>query len=538
MAATVGFRSHESTRRADTVRGARSRKRPPPLARLHARGLGASGARLRPARPNGRVFFVSSGEHVLGIDEGTTGVRAAVVHAGGEVVGQAYLEVGQAFPQPGWVEHDPNEVWARTREVVARALASAGREPGDIGAIGITNQRGSGALFDASGRARGPIIGWQDQRTTARCEALLAEGIFVIPMSAGSKYEWLVQNHAGDTPRDQLRVGTVETWLAYCLSGGSVHASDHSNLSVSGIYDFLTGEWDENNLKALGLEPGWLPERVPSSAVLGETARTAFGAEVPIASLSGDQHASMYALACHREGDIKLTLGTSGMLDKNGGRALGPSPEGSYPLVLWCLDDQRTFCFEAAVITAGATAQWLRDGLGLVTDLSDLEALARSVDSSDGVWMVPALQGLGSPHLDTGTRGLIGGVSRATTRAHVARAALDGIAWRAAEAFAALAGDTPPDSLRVDGGAAGNELLLELLADATGVVVESPAVLDSAVVGAAYLAGRATGLWSDDDVVARWSAGRTFEPRIGADERETRREQWARRVALVREAGA
>ncbi|MDG2308040.1 MAG: FGGY family carbohydrate kinase [Candidatus Binatia bacterium] len=481
---------------------------------------------------------MSAKEHVLGIDEGTTGVRAAVVHADGTVAGRAYVEVGQAFPHPGWVEHDPSEIWQRTQDVVAQALAAAGLAAGDLTAVGVTNQRGSGALFDASGRPHGPVIGWQDQRTTDRCGELLGEGVFVIPMAAASKYEWLVQNYGGDTPREQLRVGTLDSWLAFCLSGGGVHATDHSNLSVSGLYDFMTGEWDERAVEALGLDARWLPQRVQSSQILGETSVAAFGAAVPIASLAGDQHASMYALACHRPGDIKLTLGTSGMLDRHAGTELGTSPEGAYPLVLWALDDVRSFCFESAVITAGATAQWLRDGVGVIDDLASLEPLARSVDSSDGVWMVPSLQGLGSPYLDTGTRGLIGGVSRGTTRAHLARAALEGIAWRCAEAFVGLAGDSPPDTLRVDGGAAVNGLLLELLADATGVVVESPKALDSAVLGSAYLAGRATGLWSDDDVVGGWASGRTYEPKSSADERASRRESWGKRVALVLEAGS
>lgn len=481
---------------------------------------------------------MASKEHVLGIDEGTTGVRAAVVHASGEVVGSAYREVGQSFPHAGWVEHDPAEVWERVRYVVEQALEAASLHASDLGAVGVTNQRGSGALFDADGRPYGPIIGWQDQRTTARCEELLGEGIFLIPMAAASKYEWLIQNHAAGVARDRLRVGTVDSWLAFCLSGGGVHASDHSNLSVSGIYDFLSGGWDERTLEALDFDASWLPQQVQTSGVLGETSVEAFGARVPIASLSGDQHASMYALACHEPSDVKLTLGTSGMLDRHAGTEMGTPPEGSYPLVLWSLDGVRSFCFEAAVITAGATAQWLRDGLGIVSELSELEDLARSVDTTGGAWVVPALQGLGSPYLDTATRALIGGVSRGTTQAHLARAALDGVAWRCAEAFGALTADAPPKTLRVDGGAATNGLLLEMLADATGCVVERPAVLDSAVLGSAFLAGRAIGLWTDDDVASRWTPDRTFEPRIGADERGVLREAWEKRIALVREAGA
>jgi len=481
---------------------------------------------------------VPRAEHTLGIDEGTTGVRAAVVDASGRVAGQAYVEVAQRFPHPGWVESDPSEIWERTREVVARALGAAKLQPSDVAAVGVTNQRGSAALFESSGKPLGPIIGWQDQRTTARCEELLGQGVFVIPMAAASKYEWLLREHAGGVAREHLRVGTIDTWLAYKLSSGAVHASDHSNLSVSGLYDLFGGGWDARHLEALAMDERWLPRRVETSEIVGETSAAEFGAAVPIASLSGDQHASMYGLACHQPGSIKLTLGTSGMLDKHSGTALGDSPPGAYPLVLWSLDGVRSFCFEGAVITAGAAAQWLRDGIGIVSDLAELEPLARSVESSDGVWMVPSLQGLGTPHLDIATRALVGGVSRGTTRAHLARAALEGIAWRCAEAFTALAGDRPPETLRVDGGASANDLLLELLADASGVVVERPRVLDSAVLGAAFLAGRGVGLWTDERVQSSWASAARFEPRIGADERAEKRECFARRVALVREAGA
>jgi glycerol kinase len=480
---------------------------------------------------------VAGSEHVLGIDEGSTGVRAAVVHADGRMRSSAYAEVAQFFPQPGWVEHDPMEMWERTREVIARALEGAGLAPGDIGAVGITNQRGTAALFEGSGGALGPMIGWQDQRTTPRCEELLAQGLFVIPMTAASKYEWLLREYGGGRAHGDLRLGTVDTWLAHCLSAGGVHASDHSNLSVSGVYDFLGGGWDEATAAALGIELECLPQAVETSATIGATSSRVFGAEVPIASLSGDQFASMYALGRHRPGDVKLTLGTSGMLDRNAGGDIGAPPAGSYPLVLWSLDGVRSFCFEAAVITAGATAQWLRDGLGIVADLADLEPLARTVESSEGVWMVPSLQGLGSPHLDTGTRALVGGLSRGTGKAHLARAALEGVAWRCAEAFTALTADSPPPVLRVDGGAARNDLLLELLADRAGVEVERPASPDSAVLGAAYLAGRAIGIWTDEDVEALFAADRSFEPGIDGAERDELRAQWERRVALVREAG-
>jgi len=477
-------------------------------------------------------------EHVLGLDEGTTGVRAAVVDARGQVVAESYRELAASFPRPGWVEQDPRGILEATREVAERALAAARVRPTDLAAVGVTNQRGSAVVFKSSGEPLGPVLGWQDQRTTDRCVELLGKGLFILPMTAATKYEWLIREHGRGVAHADIRCGTIDTWLASSLSGASVHASDHSNLSSSGVYDLQNGSFDERVLAELSLEPRWLPEVVDSSAVLGETDVRTFGAAVPIASLAGDQHAAMYAQACHAPGSVKLSLGTSGMMQLHVGEEIATPGPGAYPLVLWSLDGTRQFCHEGAMLTAGAAAQWLRDGLGLVADLGQLEALARSVPSSDGVWAVPAFQGLGTPHLDLDARGLIGGLSRGTTRAQVARAVLEGIAWRSAEVLDSLAAALPerPTRIRVDGGAATNDLLLELLADFTGVAIERPIVHESAVLGAALLAGRAVGRWTDADVASRWRADRLFEPRLGADERASRRERWARLVALAREA--
>lgn len=476
-------------------------------------------------------------EHVLGLDEGTTGVRAAVVDARGAVVAESYRELAASFPRPGWVEQDPTAILDATREVAARALADARLTPADLAAVGVTNQRGSAAVFKRSGEPLGPILSWQDQRTTARCVELLAKGLFILPMTAATKYEWLVREHAAGIERDEIRFGTIDTWLAYGLSAGAVHATDHSNLSSSGVYDLVGGVIDPRVLAELGLDPSWLPAVGQTSEVLGETDAGVFGARVPIASLSGDQHAAMYAQACHAPRSVKLSLGTSGMMQLHAGSEIGQPGPGAYPLVLWSLDGTRQFCHEGATLTAGAAAQWLRDGLGIVADLGELEALARSVPASDGVWAVPAFQGLGTPHLDLGARGLIGGLSRGATRAHIARAVLEGVAWRSAEVFDALTTGLPerPTRLRVDGGAATNDLLLELIADFSGVAVERPAIHESAVLGAALLAGRAVELWTDADVAETWRADRLIEPRLGADERGARRERWAKLVAVARE---
>lgn len=469
---------------------------------------------------------------LLGIDEGTTGVRAVIADASGKLHHQAYAEVAARYPQPGWVEHDGELVWQTTRAVFEKVLRKANLQAADMAAIGITNQRGSAVLFDERGQAVGPIIGWQDQRTTERCVELLEQGLFVIPNTAASKYEWLLREHG--TRRSDLRLGTIDSWLACRLSRGAVHASDHSNYSLSGVYDLFGGGRDENTVAALGIDPAMLPAIVDSSAVIGETDPRVFGAAVPIAALAGDQHAAMYAQAAHAPGVIELELGTSGMVKRNEGMELGESPAGSYPLVLWSLDGKRSFCVESPVFTAGAAAGWLRDGLGIVKDVGAVERLAASVPDSDGVWVVPAFAGLGGPHLELLARGMIGGLSRGSTRAHVARALLEGVAMRCAEAALALA-DGGLAELRVGGGAAGNDLLLGMLADASGAVVQRPAVLERAGLGAALLAGRALGVVDDAGVADAWQAERTFEPQTSAAERAERMERWGRRIALVRE---
>lgn len=473
--------------------------------------------------------------HTIGIDEGTTGVRAIVVDESGALVGHAYRPVRADYPQPGWIEHPAEELWQTTNAVLAGALDNAGLRADEIAAIGIANQRGAAAIFDPTGKPLGPILGWQDQRTAARCVELLGEGFFVIPNTAASKYEWLLREHGAGV--SDVRLGTIDTYLACRLSEGGVFASDHSNYSVSGVYEFFAGTLDQRTIDHLKIDASILPKLADSSGILGETSARVFGAEVPIAALAGDQHAAMYAQGCREVGTIEIEIGTSAMVKRNEGASLGEAPEGSYPLVLWALDGSRTFCFESPVITAGAAAGWLLEGLGLVADIKSLEPLARSVEDSGGVWAVPALAGLGGPHLDLDARGMIGGISRATSRAHIARAMIEGIAWRCAEAAVALGGESGPARIRVAGGAADNDLLLQLMADASGAEVERPELLDRAALGAAYLAQRALGMTTDDEVASRWQAYRNFTPSWSEDERATRREKWLSRIALARTAG-
>ncbi|MBU6281571.1 glycerol kinase [bacterium] len=480
--------------------------------------------------------------HAIGIDEGTTGVRAVVLRHDGEVAGVAYEEIGQRFLRAGWVEHDAEETWLATRRVTLRALDESRVPPDEVAALGIANQRGSAVLWDESGAALGPVVGWQDQRTASRCAELAGAGLPVPTLVAATKWEWLVRER-GSSSADGgrgLRLGTVDSWLAHRLSGGALHATDASNASCTGLYEWGRGGWDERMADRLAIDPAWLPRIVATSGIVGESSVDALGARIPIAALAGDQQAAMVGLACLRPGSVKLTLGTSGMMDANVGGALAPPGRGTYPLVLWSIDGVRSFCFEGTAITAGAAAQWLRDGLGVVDALDEIEPLARSVETSAGAWFVPAFQGLGTPWLDPGARALVGGVSRGTTRAHLARALLEGVAWRCREVFDALCAHLPerPSVLRVDGGAASNRLLLEMLADALGVTVEAPTMLDSAAAGAALLAGRAVGLWHDGDLAARWKPAFRLEPVHTEDQRESALATWRRRVALAREAGS
>lgn len=473
--------------------------------------------------------------HTIGIDEGTTGVRAIVVDEAGTLVGHAYHPVAAKFPQPGWVEHPAEELWQTTQSVLKGALAEAGLRPDEIAAIGIANQRGAAAIFDSAGKPLGPILGWQDQRTATRCVELFGEGFFVIPNTAASKYEWLLREHGRGV--SDLRLGTIDAYLACRLSEGAVFASDHSNYSVSGVYEFFAGTQDARTIDHLRIDAATLPQLVDSSGILGQTSARVFGAEVPIAALAGDQHAAMYAQGCHEIGTIEIEIGTSAMVKRNEGKALGESPAGSYPLVLWALDGSRTFCVESPVLTAGAAAGWLLDGLGLVADIESLEPLARTVDDAGGVWAVPALAGLGGPHLDLEARGMIGGISRATSRAHIARAMLEGIAWRCAEAAVTLGGSDGPERIRVGGGAAANDLLLQMIADASGAEVQRPALLDRAAIGAAFLAQRALGMTTDEEIANRWQSQQNFTPSWSEDERETRQEKWLSRISLARTAG-
>jgi glycerol kinase len=476
-------------------------------------------------------------EHLLAIDEGTTGVRALVIDASSAVRGQSYRPIETRCPAPGLVEHDPENVWSETVAVARAALAAAGLAAGDIAALGITTQRATALLWDTNtGRPVGPAVSWQDQRTAARCQALQAQGLWVSSLASATKIEWLL-GRAPRGARDALRAGTIDTWLVWKLTGGRCHVTDPSNASCTGLYDFFNGTWDGATLETLGIPLSLLPEIRPSSAIVGETTVEPLGAAIPVAGIAGDQQAAMFGQLCVEPGMMKATFGTSAMFDLHTGAQPAPPGPGIFPLILWQLGDERPYCLEGSAITAGAAVQWLRDGLGLIDRIEDCEPLAASVPDAGGVWAVPAFQGLGTPHALAAVRAAIGGLSRASTKAHVARALLDGIAFRSREVFDALletAGVPRPAALRVGGGAARNDLLMQTLADVLALPVERPRTIEAGALGAAYLAGRAVGLWRDLEEQRRaWRLERTFEPRWPAADREERWQRWRQIVPAV-----
>ncbi len=480
--------------------------------------------------------------YILSIDEGTTGVRAVVFDESSRAIGGAYEEVESSYPRPGWMEQDPLHLWSQTMRVVQRALAESALQASEIAAVGVATQRATVIVWDrATGEPICPAIVWQDSRAAARVEALSAEGFFVTAQAAATKLEWLLDNVDGARSRaaaGELCFGTVDSWLVWKLSGGTAHVTDHSNASCTALGDPFVGGWSAEMLEALRIPEAMMPSVVDTSGVCGRTSREVFGADVPIAGVAGDQQAAMFAELATEKGGVKVTFGTSAMVDINTGDSLVLSENGAYPLVLWSLAGQRTWCLEGTVLTSGAAVQWLRDGLGIIAAPDETGPLAQSVEDSGGVWLVPAFQGLGTPHMDSNGRAVVGGISRGTTRAHIVRAVLEGIAYRTREALDALLADTSSDRparLRVDGGAAANDFLLQTLADTLGVEVERPETIQATSLGIAYLAGMATGFWGGvEDVRASWRSGGVFAPTSERDRSENRYREWCEKVAAAR----
>jgi len=473
---------------------------------------------------------------ILAIDQGTTGSTCLVFDEGGEIVGRAYSEFGQHFPRPGWVEHDASEIWEVTERVGHRALADAGIGGADLGAIGITNQRETVVAWDPrSGEPIHNALVWQDRRTAGRCdelraaghEALVRErtGLVLDPYFSGTKIEWLIGNATGAAG---ARFGTIDSWLAYKLTGE--HVTDYSNASRTMLFDIRRLRWDPELCDLLGVEPDSLPEPLPSAHEFGRT--RVFGGDVPVAGIAGDQQAALFGQACQTPGDAKNTYGTgSFVLLNTGQRPPGPE-EGLLTTVAWGLDGAVTYALEAAVFVTGAAIQWLRDGLGLIADASETEAIAAGLEGNDDVYFVPALTGLGSPWWDPYARGTIVGLTRGTGREQIVRAALESIAYQTLDAVAAQerASGERLRALRADGGGVANRWLMQFQADVLGAPVIVPEISETTALGAAYLAGIATGLWTQGEVREMWREAARYEPRMGEAQRAELHRRWLEAV--------
>jgi glycerol kinase len=486
---------------------------------------------------------------ILAIDQGTTGTTCIVFDEQAEPIGRAYRELTQHFPQPGWVEHDAGEIWEVTQGVAGEALDDAGVRPGELLAVGITNQRETVCAWDpATGEPLHRAIVWQDRRTAERCEQLREQGherlvrertgLVLDPYFSGTKIEWLLGNVEGlsERARDGLAVfGTIDAWLLFKLTGE--HVTDPSNAARTMLYDIAANRWDPELLSLLGVPERALPRVIPSAGTLGITrAEALHGHSVPVAGVAGDQQAALFGQACVDPGMGKSTYGTGSFALLNTGFE-APAPEpGLLSTVAWGIGGATTYALEASIFVTGAAVQWLRDGLGVIEQASDSEALAASLEGNDGVYFVPALTGLGSPHWDPYARGTIVGLTRGTGRAQLARATLEAIAYQTVDALRAMDGVSPQplSELRADGGATANHWLMQFQADVLGVPVVVPEIAETTALGAAYLAGVGVGAWTVSDVRDRWRAGARYEPRMSEDEREGLLAGWADALARAR----
>ena len=488
-------------------------------------------------------------DFVLALDQGTSSSRAILFDHSGAAVASEQQEFRQIYPQPGWVEHDANDIWDTQIAVAHGVLKQAGIDARNVAAIGITNQRETTVIWDRDGNPIANAIVWQDRRTAPICDDLRAAGLepkfrertglLLDPYFSGTKVKWLLDNAPGArerADRGELMFGTIDSWLLYRLCG--VHATDYTNASRTLVYNIFDLHWDDQLLPALDVPRSMMPEVKASSGAFGET--NLFGAPIPVAGVAGDQQAALFGQAAFEPGMAKNTYGTGAFLLLNiGNRRIHSS--SMVTTIAWGLSaggrDEVTYALEGSIFIAGAAVQWLRDELRLIETAADSEAIAASVPDSNGVYVVPAFVGLGAPHWDPHARGAIFGLTRGANRAHIIRATLEAIAYQtrdAAEAMQADAGVTLSE-LRVDGGAAANDLLLQIQADVLGCDVVRPEVLETTALGAAYLAGLATGFWeSRDDVTANWREGRRFRPQMKAGEREETYAGWKRAVERTR----
>ena len=482
--------------------------------------------------------------YVLALDQGTTSSRSLLFDRDGTLVALAQREFTQHFPQPGWVEHNAGEIWTTQRSTIDEVLARVGARARDIAAIGITNQRETTVIWDrASSQPIAPAIVWQDRRTAARCAEMRAAGVepevatrtglLLDPYFSATKVAYLLDHVPGArarAERGELAFGTIDSWLIWNLTEGRQHVTDRTNASRTALLDLASGEWDARLSALFAVPPPLLPKLVHSSLAPQLYARLD-GCDIPITGIAGDQQAALFGQGCRSEGAAKNTYGTGCFMLLH----TGASPVRSQHRLLTtlaCSTNSLQYALEGSVFVGGAVVQWLRDGLGIIKSSAEIEALAASVPDHGGVHLVPAFTGLGSPHWDPDARGTIVGLTRGSTRAHLARAALESIAFQSAELLLAMRGDArvPLDELRVDGGAARNDFLLQFQADLLGVPVLRPTVTESTALGAAYLAGLGAGIWSSDECASHWQLERRFEPRISRETAAARLADWSRAV--------
>jgi len=486
--------------------------------------------------------------HVLALDQGTTGSTALVVDPDGRVLARGYAELPQYFPKPGWVEHDPEEIWSSVERSARAALAEARVTGSEVAAVGITNQRETTVVWErATGAPIHRAIVWQCRRTAPLCDRLRADGVEGLVRKttglvldayfSGTKIRWLLDEIPGArrrAERGDLAFGTVDSWLLWKLTGGRVHGTDATNASRTLCLDIKTGDWSDEMLKILGVPRAVLPAVGPSAGGLGETADLGWLPRgVPIAGIAGDQQAALFGQACLAPGAAKNTYGTGCFMLLNTGEAPVASSRGLVTTIAWRIGGRTTYALEGSVFIAGAAIQWLRDGLGLLRNAAESQALAESVPDTGGVYLVPAFVGLSAPHWDMYARGTIVGLTRGTTSAHLVRAALEAIAFQSRDVLEAMAADagTAVRELRVDGGAAANDFLCQFQADILKVAVLRPRVIETTALGAAYLAGLGARVWrSLDDVERRWTLERRFEPRLDEATRAARYDGWRRAV--------
>ncbi|MGC1527370.1 MAG: glycerol kinase GlpK [Phormidesmis sp.] len=487
-------------------------------------------------------------KYILSLDQGTTSSRAIVFDRQGTICARAQEEFKQIFPHSGWVEHDATEIWASQMSVVKQALSKTGIAAGDIAAIGITNQRETTVIWDrATGEPIHNAIVWQDRRTAGICDQLKAAGheqlfqkktgLVLDAYFSATKIQWLLDNVAGareKAERGELAFGTIDSWLIWKLTGGKLHITDASNACRTMIFNIETGDWDNDLLSILNIPRSLLPEIRNSSEVYGETHEALLGTPIPIAGIGGDQQAATFGQAALEPGMVKNTYGTGCFMLLNTGDAPVTSHHKLLTTVAWKIDGKSTYAVEGGIFVAGAVVQWLRDGLGCINSSEEVETLACSVPDTDGVYLVPAFVGLGAPYWDSYARGTITGLSRGSTSAHIARAALESIAFQTADVLDAMRRDSDIDilELRVDGGASCNDLLMQFQADILNIPVVRPKVTETTALGAAYLAGLAVGYWENQQaLVELWQVGKRFEPNMDAEKRDKLRQGWKHAVA-------